>query len=73
MSKNPKKERVSPEEYFALQRELEETKRKYGIVDEPKKEDWIYRAISTFFDRREAREKQLIRKKKYILPTHNIF
>lgn len=67
MSKNPKKERVSPEEYFALQQELEETKRKYGIVDEPKKEGRISRAISAFFDRRDAREKHLISKKKYML------
>ena len=67
MSKNPKKERVSPEEYFALQQELEETKRKYGIVDEPKKEGRISRAISAFFDRRDAREKQLVSKKKYML------
>ena len=67
MSKNPKKERVSPEEYFALQQELEETKRKYGIVDEPKKEGRISRAISAFFDRRDAREKHRISKKKYML------
>lgn len=67
MSKNPKKERVSPEEYFALQQELEETKRQYGIVDEPKKEGRISRAISAFFDRRDAREKQLVSKKKYML------
>ena len=67
MSKNSKKERVSPEEYFALQQELEETKRKYGIVDEPKKEGRISRAISAFFDRRDAREKHRISKKKYML------
>ena len=67
MSKNPKKERVSPEEYFALERELKETKRQYGIVDEPKKEGWISHAISAFFDRRDAREKQLVSKKKYML------
>ena len=67
MSKNPKKERVSPEEYFALERELKETKRQYGIVDEPKKEGWISHAISAFFDRRDAREKQLVSKKRYML------
>ena len=67
MSKDPKKERVSLEEYLALQQELEETKRKYGIVDEPKKEGRISRAISSFFDRRDAREKQLVSKKKYML------
>ena len=67
MSKDPKKERVSLEEYLALQQELEETKRQYGIVDEPKKEGLISRAISAFFDRRDAREKQLVSKKKYML------
>lgn len=67
MSKKSKKEQVSPEEYFALQRELEETKRKYGIVDEPEKEGRISRAISGFFDRRDAREKHLVSKKKYML------
>lgn len=67
MNKNLKKERVSPGEYFALQQELEETKRQYGIIDEPKKEGRISRAISGFFDRRDAREKQLVSKKKYML------
>ena len=67
MGRNPKKEHVSPEEYFALQRELEETKRKYNIPDEPEKEGRISRAISNFFDRRDAREKQLVSKKKYML------
>ena len=67
MSKNPKKERVSPEEYIALERELKETKRQYGIVDEPKKEGWISHAISAFFDRRDDREKQLVSKKRYML------
>lgn len=65
--KSSKKEQVSPEEYFALQRELEETKRQYGIVDEPAKEGRISRAISNFFDRRDAREKVPVNKKKYML------
>ena len=61
-----RKERVSPEEYFALQQELEETKRKYGIIDEPKAEGRISRAISGFFDRREARQKRAVRKRTYM-------
>lgn len=61
------KEKVTPEEYFALQKELEETKRQYGVVDEPKPEGRLSRAISGFFDRREAREKVSVRKKTYLL------
>lgn len=66
MSKDPKKEHVSPEEFLALQQELEETKRRYGIEDEPVPEGRISRAISGFFDRREARKKQLVKKKTYM-------
>lgn len=67
MSKKQKKEQVSLEEYLALQQELEETKKQYGIVDEPKPEGRISRIISSFFDRQEARTKQLVNKKKYML------
>ena len=62
-----KSEDVSAEDMLLLQMELEETKRKYGIEDEPRKEGRISRAISAFFDRRDAREKQLVSKKKYML------
>ena len=62
-----KSEDVSAEDMLLLQMELEETKRKYGIEDEPKKEGRISRAISAFFDRRDAREKQLVSKKRYML------
>lgn len=62
-----KSESVSAEDMLLLQMELEETKRKYGIEDEPKKEGRISRAISGFFDRRDAREKQWVSKKKYML------
>lgn len=65
--KNQKNERVSFEEYYKLQQELEETKRQYGIEDEPKKEGRISHAISSFFEWRESREKHLLRKKTYIL------
>ena len=67
MSKKQKKEQVSLEEYLALQQELEETKKQYGIVDEPKPEGRISHIISSFFDRQEARTKQLVNKKKYML------
>ena len=62
-----KSEDVSAEDMLLLQMELEETRRKYGVEDEPKKEGRISRAISAFFDRRDAREKQLVGKKKYML------
>lgn len=60
-------ERLTPEEveeYMALQQELSELKAQRG---EQRPEGPISRAISGFFDRREAREKQLLNKKKYIL------
>lgn len=52
------------DEYVALQRELNELKAQHG---EPMPEGRVSRAISGFFDRREAREKRLLNKKKYIL------
>lgn len=64
--KSSSKERVSPEEYLALQQELEETKRKYGVVDEPKPEGRISRAISKAFEWRDARPKHSISKKTYL-------
>lgn len=67
MKKDPKEERVSPEEYYSLMQKLEETKQQYGIVDEPVPEGRISRAISGFFDRREAKEKVSVRKKTYLL------
>lgn len=67
MKKDPKEEQVSPEEYYALMQELEETKQQYGIVDEPRPEGRISRAISGFFDWREAKDKVSVRKKTYLL------
>lgn len=67
MKKDPRKERVSPEEYYALVQELEETKQQYGVTDEPKPEGRVSRAVSGFFDRREAKDKVSIRKKTYLL------
>ena len=66
--KQPKKkiEDVSPEDMFLAQMELEETKRKYGVEDDPKEEGPISRVISGIFKLRDAREKQLVSKKKYM-------
>lgn len=65
--KSDAKERVSPEEFYALQKELEETKRQYGVVDEPVPEGRISRMISGFFDRRAAQQKISVRKRTYLL------
>ena len=67
MKKDPKQERVSPEEYYSLMQELDETKQQYGVEDEPVPEGRVSRAISGFFDRREAKDKISVRKKTYLL------
>ena len=59
-----KDERVSFDEYLALQNELDETRKKYGVEV---KEGRISRAISNFFDKREARELHSVSRKKYLL------
>lgn len=67
MRSRKKEERLSPEEleeYMALVEELDRLKAERG---EAKPEGRVSRAISGFFDRREAREKQVLNKKKYIL------
>lgn len=51
-------------EYIALQQELIETREKYGIEE---KEGRLSRMISSFFERRENRQKIRILKKKYLL------
>lgn len=51
-------------EYIALQQELIETRKKYGIEE---KEGRLSRMISSFFERRENRQKIRILKKKYLL------
>jgi len=55
---------VSFEEYLAAKGELEELEQKYGLAPEEGK---ISKAISTFFDRREAKEKVKVNKKKDLL------
>lgn len=59
-----KDEKVNFEEYLALQNELDETRKKYGVEV---KEGKVSRAISNFFDKREARELKPVSKKKYLL------
>ena len=67
MKEDPKKERVSPEEYYSLMQELDKTKQQYGVEDEPVPEGRVSRVISGFFDRREAKDKVSVRKKTYLL------
>lgn len=55
---------VSIDDYLALRKELDETKKKYGVEV---KEGRISRAISNFFDRRENREPSVVVRKKYLL------
>ena len=67
MKSRKKEVRLTPEEleeYMALVQELDELKAQRG---EAQPEGRVSRAISGFFDRREAREKQVLNKKKYIL------
>jgi len=54
------------EEYLRAKAELDELQEKYGIEPE-QKEGRISRAISNFFDRREAREQVKVNKKKDLL------
>ena len=61
---NGKKNDVSFDDYLALQKELDETRKKYGVEV---KEGRISRAISNFFDRRGSREPSIVVRKKYLL------
>lgn len=65
MRKSPKeKPEINIQEMLALQEELNQTKKEYGIEE---KEGRISRIISGFFDRRAARQKQPLNRKKYLL------
>lgn len=55
---------VSFEEYLAAKGELEELEKEHGLAPE---EGRISKAVSTFFDRREAKEKVKVNKKKDLL------
>ena len=57
---------VTIEEYMKAKAELDELQEKYGIEPE-QKEGRISRAISNFFDRREARDLVKVNKKKDLL------
>ncbi len=59
-----KDEKVNFEDYLALQKELDETRQKYGVEV---KEGKVSRAISNFFDKREARELHSVSRKKYLI------
>ena len=59
-----KDEKVNFDDYLALQKELDETRQKYGVEV---KEAKVSRAISNFFDKREARELHSVSRKKYLI------
>lgn len=61
---SPEEERLNLDEYVALQRELDELK---AQSDEGKKEGKLSRLISGYFERRDAREKVTVNKKKHLL------
>lgn len=58
------KEEVTMEEYLAAKAELDAVREEYGIKP---KEGKISGAISNFFDKRDARELQVVNRKKYLL------
>lgn len=62
-NQNPERETVDLDEYIALQRELEELKLQTG----EKKEGKLSRFISGLFERRDARQKVAVNKKKHLL------
>lgn len=64
MKSGNKKEEVDVSRMIALEQELHELKKEQGIEEEGGK---ISRAISGFFERREAKEGRLLKKKTYIL------
>ena len=59
-----KDEKVNFDDYLALQKELDETREKHGLEV---KEGKVSRAISNFFDKREARELDSVSRKKYLI------
>ncbi len=66
MKKNSdsKKQEVTMEEYLAAKAELDAVREEYGVKP---KEGKISRAISNFFDKRDARQLRKVNKKKYLL------
>ena len=55
---------VSFDDYLALQKELDETRKEYGVEV---KEGKISKAISYFFEKKESRVPQPVNRKKYML------
>lgn len=58
------KEEVTMAEYLAAKAELDAVREEYGIKP---KEGKISGAISNFFNKRDAREQQVVNRKKYLL------
>ena len=59
-----KREEVTMEEYLAAKAELDAVREEYGIRP---KEGKISRAISNFFNKRDAKELRTVSRKKYLL------
>lgn len=62
---DPMQEMANLDEFVAAQMELNELKKQQGIEPE-KKEGSISHLISSFFQRRDAREKVLVNRKKHL-------
>lgn len=62
--KNRKENEVTMKEYLDAQMELEKLQKEHGIQP---KEKGLSRFISSFFERRDAREKVLVNRKKFLL------
>lgn len=59
-----KREEVTMEEYLAAKAELDAVREEYGVRP---KEGKISRAISNFFNKRDAEELRTVNRKKYLL------
>lgn len=58
------KQEVTMEEYLAAKAELDAVREEYGVQP---KEGKISRAVSNFFNKRDAREQRTVSRKKYLL------
>lgn len=61
---NPKKDEVTMKEYLDASMELEQLQKEHGIQPEEKR---LSRFVSSLFERRDAREKVLVNRKKFLL------
>lgn len=64
MGSRDKKDEVDVNKMIALEQELHELKKENGVEE---KEGKVSRAISRFFERKDAKEQVALSKKKYIL------